>query len=80
MTDVNMFWLSRQANGSYMLTLKKPHYVRIDGSKHFDFYVRAGDRIGLRNMCPGGTHAMFGFELKIGESIKVWLYGGRGDP
>lgn len=62
-----------------MLTLKKPIYTKIDGSDVFDFYVSPGDRTGLRHMCPGGVKAMFELELKIGESVQVWLHGGMGE-
>jgi hypothetical protein len=45
-------FLSRQANGLYMLTAIRPKRHRVGNTNHDDLYIRAGEPIGHRNMCP----------------------------
>jgi hypothetical protein len=51
-------WLTRQTIGDYMLTCARPYIVAVRGTQHADAYVRAGDPIGLRHLCPGGVAAI----------------------
>lgn len=51
MGSINLF-LSRQANGQYMLTDKLPDRCEIDGTGRDDYYVAKGDRVGQRHFCP----------------------------
>lgn len=47
-----ILYLSRQANGLYMLTAIAPKRHRVGNTRHDDLYIRAGEPIGYRNMCP----------------------------
>jgi hypothetical protein len=47
-----ILYLSRQANGLYMLTAIMPKRHRVGSTSHDDLYIRAGEPIGYRNMCP----------------------------
>ena len=44
-------WLTRQQNGLYMLTHFKPTIKQIYGSNQEDVYIKAGEPIGIRNIC-----------------------------
>ncbi len=52
-------WLTRQAQGDYMLSAFAPLVTRVRGADHEDVYLRPGDPIGLRHMCPAGTAKIF---------------------
>ena len=66
-------WLTRQSNGQYMLTATKPPVFAVRGFGTMDAYVRYGDPIGLRNLCPDGVRAIFGIELKPLQSVRLQL-------
>lgn len=56
-------FLSRQGNGLYMLTAIAPKRHRVGNTSHDDLYVRAGEPIGYRNMCPVSIEMLLpGFE------------------
>ena len=69
-------WLSRRADGKYMLTLYKPILTRIGKIGEEDFYIKPGEPIGLMHMCAFGTHAIFGMTLEKLESKRVIVDGG----
>ncbi len=68
-------YLSRQANGLYMLTELEPRKVLVNGTTKFDLYVPEGDRIGLRNLCGVSLYILHAEQLKRLETIKVNLEG-----
>lgn len=72
-----VMWLSRQRDGNFMFTYLKPELHKIFGSRESDFYVPAGEPIGLRYWCPAGVKAFFGVELPIGGQVQVWVSGGE---
>ena len=68
-------WLSRQANGMYMLTERKPIAAPVDRLDYTDLYIAPGDAIGIRNVC-GLILGVCGVPaLKRGESVQVELEG-----
>jgi len=70
-------WLTRQADGSYMLSLYRPEACKVHGTDHKDVYVKAGEPIGLRHLCAHGTRSVFVMDqdLDILESRQVRLHG-----
>ena len=66
-------WLTRQYDGSYMLTLLKPHIVEVNGTEHKDAYIQLGEPIGVRFLCAGGIRSVLGLDedLEALESIPV---------
>jgi hypothetical protein len=59
-----------------MLTSLKPTSAPVGKSDEYDWYVRPGDPIGYRSMCPGAVKLIWGVELAVGESVRVWSDGG----
>lgn len=51
-------FLSRQASGLYMLTAIRPKRHRVGNTSHDDLYIRAGEPIGYRNMCPASIEML----------------------
>jgi len=70
-------WLSRQRNGLYMLTQHKPIKKNVGRTNEEDLYVLPGDGIGYRHMCAWSAERIFGVQLELLESIRVWMLGGR---
>lgn len=66
-------WLSRQRDGNYMMTRFQPVRAEVGRTGLNYFYIIAGEPIGMRHLCPGGTKYFFGIELEIGEQIYVDL-------
>ena len=69
-------WLSRQRNGLYLLTQKKPILAKVGDTDEKDFYIPTGDGIGFRHMCEWSVKTLWGIELDLLESCKVWFAGG----
>jgi hypothetical protein len=69
-------WLTRQHDGSHMITLLRPRIRRVAGTDYDDAYIREGEPVGVRHLCAGGVKWLWGLELKPLESIKVTLAGG----
>lgn len=51
-------FLSRQASGLYMLTAIPPKRHRVGNTSRDDLYVRHGEPIGYRNMCPASIEML----------------------
>ena len=51
-------YLSRQYSGLYMLTAIKPIKHRVGFSDHEDLYMRVGEPVGYRNMCPASIELL----------------------
>lgn len=51
-------FLSRQGNGFYMLSAIAPKRHRVGNTSHDDLYIRAGEPIGYRNMCPASIEML----------------------
>jgi hypothetical protein len=66
-------FLSRQGNGLYMLTAIRPKRHRIGNTSHNDLYIRPGEPIGYRNMCPASIEMLLpGFKhLEALETTEV---------
>lgn len=73
------FWLTRQADGSFMLTQRPPVITRVGESNTFDAYIDPGDAAGLRkHFCRGQTIRFFGREvarLQPLDAIEVEMEG-----
>ena len=67
------FWLSRQRDGNYMLTLFKPTASRVVGLDVRDLYMVAGEPMGIRHLCADGVHTMLRRELEPLQSVQVTL-------
>jgi len=72
-------WLTRQANGLYMLTHFKPTVETVFGSNKKDVYIIPGEPIGVRNLCDKILvvieNAQDIGKLKPLESIQIELTG-----
>ena len=44
-------WLTRQANGRYMLTHRVPVIKQVGRANKYDAYIEPGDPIGVRHLC-----------------------------
>lgn len=74
-------WLSRQRDGNYTLSFLKPALHKILGTDEvYDFYLRPGEPIGIRHLCPGGVLSVFGVAIEIGEQVPVVLVGELCEP
>lgn len=69
-------WLSRQRNGSYMVTAYKPYICEVGRSDHKDVYMKPGDPVGYRHMCEESIKLLWNIELKPLEMTRVWIEGG----
>ena len=63
-TDLKL-WLSRQRDGKYLLTKRKPVLATVEGVGKQDFYVAPGDPVGYRNMCAEVTPQVLGAGFKM---------------
>lgn len=69
-------YVSRQRNGMYMYTYRKPIFTEVGGTQEIDSYVEPGEPVGYRNICKYMTRALFGIEdLPLGEVVRVKLEG-----
>lgn len=68
-------WLSRQANGQYMLTALPPMTTEVGSLGYEDVYVVPGDPVGLRNLCPLMLKLIGEPFLSRLESIEIELEG-----
>lgn len=70
-------WLSRQANGLYMLTHFKPILSKVLGRETEDLYIVPGEPVGERNHCDIILKLFNIAPLKRLESIQVYLSGSK---
>jgi hypothetical protein len=68
-------WLSRQHDGTYMLSFLKPEQSMVLGTGHADLYFAAGEPVGMRHLCAEGVRSFFGRSLEAMESVKVEISG-----
>lgn len=66
-------WLSRQGNGDYMLTAFEPVRAIVKGTDKEDLYLRTGEPIGVRHLCPDGVKSLFDVAIEVLESVRVNL-------
>lgn len=66
-------WLTKQRNGTYMLTKLKPIKCRVYGTEHEDVYVQYGEPIGLRHLCDVIAQLAQITSLEALQSIQVNL-------
>jgi hypothetical protein len=66
-------YLSRQYNGMYMLTAIRPKLHRVGMSDHSDLYMRVGEPVGYRHMCPDSVRMLIpGFtHIKPLQTVQV---------
>ncbi len=64
-------WLSRQRDGSYMLTKLKPIPKKVRGTVVRDLYMRPGEPVGMRHLCADGVLMMLGVHLTKLDSVRV---------
>lgn len=73
-------WLTRQRNGQYMLTHFRPIITSVEGQRHRDAYIVAGEPIGVRNLCSAiCVIANLRDQLRRLESIQIELTGAQVD-
>lgn len=75
---LHTLYLSRQHDGNYMLTAMPPKARTVRGSDHEDLYIRHGEPVGVRHLCPRGTMAIFGMraaEMRPMEVRRVRVMG-----
>jgi hypothetical protein len=66
------FWLTRQRNGDYLLSIWRPILHPVGRSAHKDAYLQPGEPVGLRHLCADGVHAILrGEHLQPLESVRV---------
>ncbi len=68
--------LARQWNRAFSLLRYDPIVTQVAGTDHTDIYVKPGDPIGWRNMCPAATQALLGSSLSgvcdaVGSTVEV---------
>ena len=63
-------FLTRDAQGQYVLTSRWPYIATVEKTNVNDVYVTPGDAIGIRHLCPRIVGAM-GFDLKRFETVEV---------
>ena len=73
-------YLTRQANGLFMLTALEPVIVHVnrDPSLPRDAYFAHGEPVGIRNLCRRGVLGMFGKRaatIRRLETVTVSLGG-----
>jgi hypothetical protein len=68
-------YLTRQHNGHYLLSFFEPVIAPVRGAGHDDAYVRTGDPVGVRHLCPGGVKLIFGMDLPPLKPVRVTLLG-----
>lgn len=69
-------WLTKQHNGLYMLTVKKPIIAKVEGRDFEDAYVAPGEPVGMRNFCDLILKLVnLDKPLKRGESIQIEITG-----
>ena len=68
-------FVSRQRNGLYMLTYFKPTLCKIYMSEEYDFYVKDGDPLGVRNLCDIILLITGAAEINKLETIEVEFFG-----
>lgn len=71
-------YLSREANGQYMLTRLEPIRAPIAGTQEETLWVQPGDPVGFRGVCPWFAAALWGVELEPLQSVRVEMRGGGG--
>ncbi len=59
-----------------MLTALRPRIAEVGRTGREDAYVRIGDPVGFRHMCPEAVSLIWAVKLKPLESVRVWLQGG----
>jgi len=53
-------WLTRQANGEFLLSALRPIISQVGKTGRNDVYVRPGDPVGYRHMCPTSVALIWG--------------------
>lgn len=71
-------YLARQALGDYMLTALPPVWAQVAGTDRSDWYVQAGEPVGVRHLCARGVRMLFGLTLRRGQVTVVDLSGRAG--
>lgn len=71
-------WAVKQRNGDVMLTAFRPILCEVRGTSFEDWYIKHGDPIGVRGLCPEGFKAMTGIDAKdLHEPVRVEITGKR---
>lgn len=72
-------WLTKEHNGTFMLTALLPMIEEIRGVGQRAVYMRPGDPVGVRHICPWFVE-QFDIqpdEIQEFESVRVELTGGK---
>lgn len=56
-------WITRRANGTYMLTSKQPIVADGSATKKAEVWPQPGDEFQVLNICPLGALHYFGVKL-----------------
>jgi hypothetical protein len=69
-------YLTRRANGLYMLTYLPPVIHEVGMTKTMDAYITYGDALGINNLCEWFAEYMFGVkDLEPLTSVRVKIIG-----
>jgi len=64
------FWLSRQQDESYLMTMLKPIRAPMKGEGFDWLYPQIGEPIQME-LCEVGVRKMIGIELEVYESVRL---------
>lgn len=75
-------YMSRRANGTYILSHKPPIRCRVGKSDHEDLYFAYGDAFCVRDLCEWQAKHIFGIvDLPQLATQEIYLSGGKtGEP
>ena len=67
-------WITRQFDGSYMMTRNKPIIEKMQGTDHDCVYPSYGEPVNME-ICEEGMKKTLGLELDLFESklVNVWI-------
>jgi hypothetical protein len=76
MTRIVKAYLTRRANGLYMLTYVSPVIHKIGMTDKEDAYIAYGDALGINNLCEWFVEYMFGIkDLEPLTTVRVKITG-----
>ena len=72
-------WLTRRANGLYLLTYYPPVITKVGSTEYVDCYAIPGDPVAYNNLCPWSVNIIWGVaDLEPLQSVSVYTLGKQG--
>jgi hypothetical protein len=71
-------YITRQANGSFLMSAFRPLWTQVRGTDHHDAYIRPGDPVGTRHHCVESMALLFGEQvlaMQPGQTFRAELSG-----